>query len=137
MILYGLLNRGIWFPQKPFHNLNIAKFCLGLHLHGNVSSKNSPQSLNLMSICFPICLINSLKVFAISISISLPYFRPGIFDLTKTSLEIIWFKDHMLTTTTTFFYFSHSGNYLLHELLRQLLGICDIQINAHFHFGPL
>ena len=42
-------------------------------------------------------LINSMKMFATSISIALPYFITAIFGLTKTSLETFWFKDHMLT----------------------------------------
>ena len=48
-----------------------------------------------MSLCFP--LINSMKVSSASISISLPYFRLGIFGLTKTSHDVFWFKHHMLT----------------------------------------
>ena len=95
MVLYSLLNRGIWFPYKPFRNKNTTNFCLGLHLHLVCLINNSPQSLYLMSVCFT--LINLMKVFAASISISLPYFRAGIFDLTKTNPDIFWFKDHILT----------------------------------------
>ena len=47
-----------------------------------------------MSFCLP--LINSMKVSLALFSVSLPYFRAGVFGLLKTSLEIFWFKDYIL-----------------------------------------
>ena len=100
MVLYSLLNRGIWFSHKPFHNMNSTKFCLGLHWyilmsHQQIANLYLMSVCYLMSACFP--MINSMKVFAASISICLPYFRAGIFVLGKTSPEMFWFKDHILT----------------------------------------
>ena len=57
--------------------------------------------IHLISLCFP--FKNAIKIIALSIFISLPYFRAGIFGLTKTSPEIVWFKYQMLIVPTLSF----------------------------------
>ena len=96
MVLYSLLNRGIWFSHKPFHNMNTAKFCLGLHLHLVISDQQIARNH----------FIWRLYVFPWQTQWKclLPPF-PYLFHileqeylvLKKSSPETFWFKDHMST----------------------------------------
>ena len=131
MVLYSLLNRGIWFPNKPFPNMKTEKILSGLApTYGNVSSTNSPQSLNLMPLMFLLDKFNE-SVCCLYFHISAICKSSNIWFNKNQSQNFVVEEPHVNCTTTNFFYFSHF------ELLRQLLGISDIQTNVHFHFGSL
>ena len=112
MVFYSLLNRGIWFPLKPFHDMNTAKLRLGLQLQTVMSHQQIAHSY--------LIWCPYVSPWYIKWKCLLPLF--WYLFLIVGQEYLVWKKQvlklsgsriYLNCTTTSFFYFSHFANYFI------------------------